>query len=484
MPLNNSKSFINKNMINGFSFGVLLVLLIILIWIVYDKHNVFLQNHKNVSQTAVENIREAIVIAIETKKRTLDNFAENNREKIVELIRQPENKSHFNYLFNKLKKQLPDLFTINVYREDHGLVTKHNDFVGRICKVDLENYLAVEYHEKRTHPSPVLYHYDEISLLEVDNEQFLFFASFSLDVISAILEHSTPEGHSLMIVSDSGDDGMIEITDKGVRNLQDSRNNPVIESLDSQRILSIVSIPDTQWNVIDLRDKQLMNKNLYSYIFPAVILYLLVVVIILFMRSVLNNNFALLHNLNEQLIIRNKEITELNANLENLTVTDSLTGLYNRRYFDKQFAKEWNRAFRDNKIISVMIIDIDFFKKYNDYYGHPEGDKCLQQVANALSSCIGRSNEFVARFGGEEFIAVINDNKKACAEIAQQIHEKLQRMDLEHITSEKKRLTVSIGVASAIPDQNNRRSDAVKKADEALYQAKLQGRDQTVVYDV
>lgn len=478
------KSFINKNMINGFSYGVLLVLLVILIWIVHDKHNVFLLNNKNVSQTAVENIREAIVIAIKTKKRTLDNFVENNREHIVDLINQPENETQFDYLYNKLKKQLPDLFTINIYREGLGLITKHNDFVGRICKVDLEDYMAVDFHEKRTHPSPVLYHYDEISSLLVNEQRFLFFASFSLDIIADILDHSTPEGHRLMIVSDSGDDGMIEITTKGVRDLKDSRKNPTIESLESGIILSKVAIPGTHWYVVDLQDAGLIDQNLNSYIFPATILYILVAAIILFMRSVLNKSFSLLSSLNEQLVTRNKEIMELNIDLEGLTITDALTCLYNRRYFDTQYEKEWNRAFRDNKVISVMIIDIDYFKKYNDYYGHPEGDKCLQQVALALKACINRSNEFVARIGGEEFAAIINDNKKACEEIARLIHNNLQEMNLEHKKSDKGRVTVSIGVASAIPDQNNRRSDAIKKADEALYEAKMQGKNQTIIYDI
>lgn len=486
MSLSRKKSFINKNMINGFSFGVLLVLLIIQIWIIYDKHNVFLENNKSISHTAVNNVKEAILIALETKKRTLDNFVENNRSHIVKLIEQPDNKAQFDYLFNKLKKQLPDLFTINVYREGFGIITEYNDFVGRICKVDLEDYMAVDFHEKRTHPSTVLYHYDEISSLQVNNQRFLFFASFSLDVVVNILDHSTPEDHNLMIVSDSGDgaDGWIEITNNGVRNLKDSRKSPIIKSLDSENILSKLSIPETHWNVIDLQDRKFIDRNLDSYIFPSTILYILVAVIILFMRSVLNNSFSLLSNLNEQLVIRNKEITELNSELEDLSVTDALTALYNRRYFDMQYKNEWNRAFRDNKLISVMIIDVDYFKKYNDTYGHPEGDKCLQQVATILKSCINRSSEFVARFGGEEFIAVVNDNKKACEEISRQIHAALQAADLEHKQSDLGRVTVSIGIASAIPDKNNRRSDAIKKADDALYKAKMQGRNQTVIYDV
>ena len=483
MSLQGNSSFLNKNIINGFSLGVLLVLFLMLVWIVNDKHNVYIQNNKNVSRTAVENIRDALVIAIETKKRTLDNFTENNRPQIIKLIQHPENKSSFDYLYLKLKKQLPDLFTFNVYREGKGMVTEHNDFVGRICRVDLEDFLMVDFHEKRTHPSSVQYHFDEISSLQLNGERFLFFASFSLDSLVDVLEHATPEGHEILIVNDS-DDGFIEITRKGVRNLQESMRNPTIQDFDSEDVLSKMSVPGTHWYVVDLQDNTAIKMNLYSYVVPSVLVYILVAMIVLFMRSILNRSFILLSGLNEQLLVRNKEITALNADLESLTITDALTGLYNRRYFDSQYENEWNRAFRDHKIISVMIVDIDYFKKYNDRYGHPEGDKCLKQVASILSSAFSRSNEFVARFGGEEFIAVINDNKKASEEIARQIHAALEVMKIEHDQSDEGRVTVSIGIASDVPDQNSRRSDAVKKADEALYQAKLKGRDQTVAYNL
>jgi len=478
-----NSSFLNKNIINGFSLGVLLVLLLMLAWIVNDKHNSYIKNNKDVSRTAVENIRDALVIAIDTKKRILDNFVENNRPQIIKLIQHPEVKTNFDYLYLKLKKQLPDLFTINVYREGEGLVTEHNDFVGRVCRVDLEDFLMVDFHEKRTHPSGVQYHYDEISSLQLNGERFLFFASFSLEALVDVLEHSTPEGHDILIINDS-DDGFVEITGNGVRKLQDSMKNPTVQDLESDNILSTMSVPGTHWYVVDLQDKNAIKTHLYSYIVPSVLVYILVAMIVLFMRSILNRSFILLSGLNEQLLTRNKEITALNADLENLTITDALTGLYNRRYFDSQYENEWNRAFRDHKIISVMIIDIDYFKKYNDRYGHPEGDKCLKQVASILSSAFSRSNEFVARFGGEEFIAVINDNKKACEEIAKQIHAALAVMNIEHDQSAKGRVTVSIGIASAVPDQSSRRSDVVKKADEALYEAKLQGRDQTIAYNL
>jgi len=483
MIFNANNSLLNKNVINGFSFGVLFILLLILVLIVSDKHSVFAENKKNISETAVSNVRDAILIAIETKKRTLDNFVENNRSKIISLIKQPDSKTQFDYLFNKLKKQLPDLFTINVYKEGAGLLTDHNDFVGRICKVDLEDYLAVDFHEKRTHPSDVQYHYDEISSLEFGNHRYLFFASFSLDSISNILTHSTSNGHNVMIVNDS-DEGFVEILRQGVRNLKDSMKNPTIKSLESDRVLSKVSIPDTHWYVIDVEDDGAGFRNLVSYVAPAAAVYLLIAVIILFMRSVLIRSFTMLSGLNEELINRNKEITALNEDLESLSVTDALTGLHNRRFFDMQYEREWNRATREKQPLYVMIIDIDYFKKYNDHYGHLDGDRCLVKISQVLSSCFCRANEFVTRFGGEEFVAVTSGADNDWVAITECIHNRLKEQNLEHKESVHGRVTVSIGVASYQSGNISNRFLVLKKADEALYQAKTDGRNQSSLLEV
>lgn len=473
----------SRYMLNGFSIGMLIVLLFILSWGVYDKHNSFIENKKIVSEAAVANVRDAIGGAVNANKRILDYFVVNNQSAIFDLIQHPHEKQYFDFLFKRLKKLLPSLFTINVYRENVGLLTGYNDFVGRICKIDLEDYMAVGFHEKRTHPSPVIYHYDEISSLEFENSRYLFFASFSLDTLVNILDYSTPEGHNLMVVNDS-DDGFIEINREGVRDLKDSMKHPTIKSLDSPLILSDMPVPDTHWHVIDIQDIKLNQLNLYSYIFPVSFIYLLVTFIVLFMRRELNKSFVLLNTLNDRLMSQNKAITDLNADLENLTITDALTGLYNRRYFDMQLEREWNRTCRDKLPFYLIMIDIDYFKKYNDHYGHPEGDKCLKEVAEILASSFARSNEFVARYGGEEFVAIISGRETDCEALAEGLHKKLAEKKLVHDTSDYGQITVSIGIAAHISGKVCNRFLVVKKADEALYQAKQQGRNQTCTVEI
>jgi len=473
-----NNALLNKNIVNGFSYSMLILLLLMMLWIVYDKHNVFVQNKKEVSYTAVTNTKDAIKAGLETKKRTLDNFVEDNRDQILRLIDNPTDKTLFKFLHKKLGKQLPDLFTINIFKEDDGLITRFDDFVGQLCKQDLEDYLIVSNHIKRTHPSKILYHYDEISSVKYKDEVYLFFSSFSLQEIARVVRHSTPEGHNIVIVSDVGK-GNIEITAEGVRASELSKDQPIVPDMNSDLILSRINIPGTKWTVLDVQDASEIKEHLYSLVLPPILIYFLVASIILFMRSILNGSFELLNSMNSELMLINKEVVGLNKELEVLTLTDSLTGLYNRRYFDQQFTEEWNRALRNDYEISVMIFDIDYFKKYNDHYGHVEGDKCLVKVASLLNSFFNRSNEFVARYGGEEFIAVLNCDKSRCLEISDSIHKKLEEACIEHVKADASVITVSIGVTSKRPVQSDNSMDMINQADEALYKAKNKGRNQT-----
>ena len=164
---------------------------------------------------------------------------------------------------------------------------------------------------------------------------------------------------------------------------------------------------------------------------------------------------------------------------------DSLTGLLNRRPLEEIFKKERNRARRDNKVVVILLIDIDYFKKYNDRYGHIKGDEALKSVSKALSQCFNRSNEHVFRYGGEEFI-VISSEHDLNAHIIRWIDnlkKTLADMNIEHQDSIHKYLTLSIGAYILDPKNSKvKTKELIQKADEALYEAKENGRNQTVIY--
>jgi diguanylate cyclase (GGDEF)-like protein len=188
----------------------------------------------------------------------------------------------------------------------------------------------------------------------------------------------------------------------------------------------------------------------------------------------------------EDLLVLNERLAEMNRELERLTVTDSLTGLANRRFFNEFLNREWLREQRHQQPFSVLMIDIDHFKKFNDHYSHLQGDICLQKVAWALQSGLCRAGDVLARYGGEEFVAVLpNTDEHGAAELAAAFHACVQELALPHAESPVSPIvTISIGLASVIPNQSLSPSQVVAMADEALYRAKQAGRNQSATADL
>ena len=164
--------------------------------------------------------------------------------------------------------------------------------------------------------------------------------------------------------------------------------------------------------------------------------------------------------------------------LSNLAATDGLTALANRRHFDEILELEWRRAIRDRRPLAMLMIDGDFFKAYNDSYGHLEGDQALRAIAGALRDSIQRPADLVARFGGEEFSVLLPDTDlDGALAIAEGIRAAVSRLERAHVGSPFGRLTVSIGAASCLPLELGGALGLVQAADFALYEAKESGRD-------
>ncbi|MCS7214570.1 MAG: diguanylate cyclase [Thermodesulfovibrio sp.] len=165
--------------------------------------------------------------------------------------------------------------------------------------------------------------------------------------------------------------------------------------------------------------------------------------------------------------------------LASLSLTDGLTGVANRRRFDEVMDYEWKRSQRSKQPLSVMLIDIDNFKLYNDNYGHLAGDECLKAVANAIVSTLRRATDFVARYGGEEFAVILPYTTIEKAVIfAEKIRKTVEDVKIEHLYSTVMPfITVSIGVASIIPENNIDYIQLIDLADRALYEAKKSGKN-------
>ena len=174
--------------------------------------------------------------------------------------------------------------------------------------------------------------------------------------------------------------------------------------------------------------------------------------------------------------------TELKAVSEKLNIIshiDALTGLYNRRYFDDILSREWDTALRSNSEIALIMIDIDYFKKYNDTYGHIQGDKCLTRVANVIKSYAKRPRDIVARYGGEEFMIILPETKiDGARHVGKGILSGVENDGIEHLASPLMTvLTVSIGIASICPNKDSSIETLLTEVDKALYTAKNNGRN-------
>jgi diguanylate cyclase (GGDEF)-like protein len=165
------------------------------------------------------------------------------------------------------------------------------------------------------------------------------------------------------------------------------------------------------------------------------------------------------------------------AALEQLATRDGLTGLANRRCFDETLHAEWARALRQRQPLSLLMVDVDNFKAYNDANGHLGGDECLKRIAVAVSSEM-RANDLVARYGGEEFAVILpNQSLKGAATVAERIRTRVEQLQVPNRLAPGEHVTVSIGAATALASPENSASDLVAIADAALYRAKHMGRN-------
>lgn len=172
------------------------------------------------------------------------------------------------------------------------------------------------------------------------------------------------------------------------------------------------------------------------------------------------------------------QVSELRR-LSSLSMTDGLTQIANRRYFDDFYTAEWRRACREQGNIGLIMIDVDNFKSFNDHYGHLQGDQCLTQIAQQLKSVVQRPRDFVARFGGEEFIVILPSiQPEGLVVVAERLKQAIDHLNITHDYSNASNIvTVSMGLAWGEPDKSYLPTEIIAAADEALYSAKDAGRN-------
>jgi diguanylate cyclase (GGDEF)-like protein len=166
-----------------------------------------------------------------------------------------------------------------------------------------------------------------------------------------------------------------------------------------------------------------------------------------------------------------------------VAILDELTAVPNRRFFNLLLRQEWARAAREAHPLSILLIDVDLFKGYNDRYGHPAGDACLARIAGALNTLARRPGDAVARYGGEEFVALLaHTADKGAAIVGETLRAAVEGLNLEHAGSPFGQVTISVGVGSTVPDRGSTPERLLAAADHALYEAKSTGRNRVAVF--
>jgi diguanylate cyclase (GGDEF)-like protein len=201
----------------------------------------------------------------------------------------------------------------------------------------------------------------------------------------------------------------------------------------------------------------------------------------------LYNQRRLLEEQSELLELKIKELLELkqiNSKLENLSICDGLTGISNRRHFDQYLDISWRSSMRSSKPLSLIMGDIDYFKAFNDNYGHLKGDECLIKVTNTICSSVKYPMDLVARYGGEEFAVILPETDEVGAlVVAEVIKENMRKLAFPHEYSNAAAYTtLSLGVATLIPDSSVSVKELISRADKAMYEAKESGRNTVVLY--
>lgn len=185
-----------------------------------------------------------------------------------------------------------------------------------------------------------------------------------------------------------------------------------------------------------------------------------------------------------KLRVRNHlQLKQARDQLERLADTDGLTDIPNRRYFDQYMTQEWYRALRRQSFLSLLIADIDFFKAFNDHYGHLAGDECLKRIAKTLSENLVRATDMVARYGGEEFVCLLPDtDHNGLYILCEKLHHSVSALKISHPDSKvADHVTLSLGGATIVPDSGRNPEELLKIADQNLYKAKKEGRNRFII---
>lgn len=282
---------------------------------------------------------------------------------------------------------------------------------------------------------------------------------------------------NFVLLDETGDQGMTNLFNQGSLDLEHA-------NLEKRAVLPVFG---RQWSILASPSDNFaeVRRSPLPWVVAAIGTCLSAIVVA-YMILLQRRNLVvrqLVEKRTRELREANKELGEMNKKLEEMSRTDGLTQVANRRHFNEVLNAEWRKAIRTGKPLAVIIMDVDFFKKYNDHYGHVAGDECLQGVAAGLAASFTRAGDLVARYGGEEFAVILPNTGSDVAQVAERARSAIANLNIPHEKSDAAEyVSVSVGVSSVIPTEELKQDALLESADQGLYLAKENGRNRVVYH--
>ena len=465
--------------------ALLLMATLIVVLLTISREQAFHQKHLVIADQTTDSLSHNIENALQNQLWVTRVFLLNNQELIGQLIDNPEDEALFDDINQRLGRYFIDYYTFNIIGPEGSLVAEDFDgMLGEVCLVDIHRFVASNKSAIRLHTHPRRYHYDISHSLQYGGTDYTLLVSFDFGNIARLIRDTQPHNHqTVLAIKDR--DYLIEVVANGARNVLRDRNDYRMTADERKRILSENAIAGTAWHAVDLHqehlfvDKQLMIRLENATIYAAMLL------VITMIWNALRSHHAHMEHEKNLLSHHNKVIHSQKEALLEHSITDELTGLRNRRYFNEAGKMKWDMAQRSQIPLSMLMIDIDNFKSYNDTYGHPMGDECLRKVAKLMLQAYGRSDDVVSRYGGEEFaIITTKSNFSESLQQAEKLCELVRRYRIENKNSDVKPwVTISVGLVNITPNPSITLQELLSRADNALYEAKRTGKDRVVAYD-
>ncbi len=457
----------------------------------------FEEYHASLARGATAHGKDVIELYLSNLRHAINVFARQHFRQIRALATEPYNQKRFTELELSLKHFFPDVHTFAIADSKGDVILEDKKgFIGKGCKQNIRLFALDSSKSEsglRMHFDMFDYHFDMMMpVLLKDGKPAIFFVTFRPDKLTRYLASAQPENHTMYIIKNDGSN-QIELGVKGA-SIKPERD-PVLSGKDMHRVRFRRHIKNTQWDIVDLIDTGMWQSEFRQVLMQSLIVFTLFVgggfASLFKIASIENERKDTRQKLIEHeqelertVHERTQALMKANERLEHLSLSDGLTGIANRRHFDAILNREIGRANRENKPLSLLLFDIDFFKNYNDCEGHLAGDDCLRKIAKAVDAEFKRGGDLTARYGGEEFAIILpGSDATEMQRQAERVREIIWNLNIPHPSSTvSDRVTVSVGGATLRRDQYKTANDLIDEADEALYQAKSGGRNKYRVY--